>query len=86
MTHLEFKVWQGNSLFKHVKPTNLLARSKVGSHGTPSQSKTHPSIILNFLKSTHKTKGCDHCTSSILIDEGGGAGLSSLHTTLEGPT
>jgi hypothetical protein len=28
---------------------------------------------------------CDHCTSSTLIGGKGGAGPSSLHTTLEGP-
>ena len=35
---------------------------------------------------THETSACDHYTSSTLIGTKGGAGPSSLRTTLEGPT
>jgi hypothetical protein len=33
-----------------------------------------------------RVRARDHCTSSILIGGKDGAGPSSLHTTLEGPT
>ena len=33
-----------------------------------------------------RLRACDHYTSSTLISGRGGAGPSSLHTTLEGPT
>ena len=33
-----------------------------------------------------RLRACDHYTSSTLIGGKGGAGPSSLHTTLEGPT
>ena len=35
---------------------------------------------------THEIEARDHSTSSALIGRKGGAGPSSLHTTLEGPT
>jgi hypothetical protein len=44
--------------------------------------------LINGLKATSHTrlKTCDHYTSSTLIGGKAGAGPSSLHTTLEGPT
>ena len=46
--------------------------------------------VLEFviIRSTSHTKmrACDQYTSSTLIGGKGGAGLSLLHTTLEGPT
>ena len=44
--------------------------------------------LKTTLKATLHTRltSRDHCTSSTLISGKGGAGPSSLHTTLEGPT
>ena len=42
-----------------------------------------PNVGICF---THETKTPYICTSSTLIGGNGGAGLGSLHTTLEGPT
>jgi hypothetical protein len=49
-------------------------------HGTPNWQPT--------LRATSHTRlrARDHYTSSTLIGGKGGAGPSSLHTTLEGPT
>ena len=43
---------------------------------------------FKLLRTTSHTRlrACDHYTSSILIGGKGGAGPSSLHSTLEGPT
>ena len=45
-------------------------------------------IFLRTFKATSHTRlrACDHYTSSALIGGKSGAGPSSLHTTLEGPT
>ena len=42
---------------------------------------------LGGLRATSHTRlrACDHCTSSTLVGGKGGAGPSSLHTTLEEP-
>ena len=50
----------------------------------------NPTAVLKlfFLRATShmRLRARDHCTSSILVGGKGGAGPSSLHTTLEGPT
>ena len=44
-------------------------------------------MFMHIRATSHtRLRGCDHCTSSTLIGGKGGAGPSSLHTTLEGPT
>ena len=53
---------------------------------------THGVLLKNhnggMVRATSHTRPIarDHCTSSTLIGGKGGAGPSSLHTTLEGPT
>ena len=45
-----------------------------------------PNITLTVRATSHtRLRARDHYTSSTLIDGKGGAGPSSLHTTLEGP-
>jgi hypothetical protein len=44
-------------------------------------------VIMEIRATSHtKLRARDHCTSSTLIGGKGGAGPSSLHTMLEGPT
>ena len=51
-------------------------------------STTHANFgIINVRATSHtRLRAGDHYTSNTLIDGKGGAGPSSLHTTLEGPT
>ena len=66
-------------------PCDWLDLVALGSQ--PSMPKNLPRKRVGIVRATHtRLTARDHYTSSTLIGGEGGAGPSSLHTTLEGPT